>query len=142
MKANDPYARAEYKLNVCRFMVVRRANMELLTQWSSTLVKTEFLSLELNFCMGREFNDKIVLKPSMLQEQKEVNSTNPEIIQIDVKMLKSACRSAVVVSMMTLSLPRHRRLLAIMTYLVCPSTSGTVAPARLARVSTTAAISW
>lgn len=110
-----PFEKRGYKINTARFMAFQRASYDLTKDWSLLLFKAEFLGLELDMAKGRSFKEKVLAKQSLLKEAAELNSTSREVLALDAKLLRSACQNAVVISMMVLGVPRHRRLLCIVT---------------------------
>ena len=115
LKDQTPFTKKEYKVNTARFMAFQRANYKLLKEWSLLLFKTEFLALELDMAKGKDFREKVLVRQSLLREAAELNTTSNQVLQLDSKLLRSACQNNVVVTMMTLGIPRHRRLLALTT---------------------------
>lgn len=120
VKGLAPFEKRGYKINTARFMAFQRAAYDLLKDWSLLLFKVEFLGLELDMVKGRAFKEKVLVKQGLLQEAAELNSTSREVLALDAKLLRSACQNAVVISMMVLGVPRHRRLLSIVTLVAQP----------------------
>ena len=116
LQQEAPYRKRDYKLHMCRFMAFQQANYTLLEEWTITLFKVEFLSLDLDFVKGRALKDQVLMSQSLLKDMAEIHTTSNEVVTVDVKLLRSACQNAVVITMMLLCEAKHRRVLAIMIW--------------------------
>ena len=86
----------------------------------ATRLQSEYLCLEMDMYEGKAFQDKVLIKKDVLEEADGLHSTGSACIQIDTKILRSACRNNMVTQSMFLSFDKHRRIVAFKTGLTLP----------------------
>ena len=90
-----------------------------MSQWSLTLFKVSYCTLELDMLHGKGVAQKIFIDKEHIKEATH-DSTSTSHVQIDSKILKSTCQNLLVVAVALLSESNCRRLLAIMVLTCSP----------------------
>ena len=110
-----------YRAKLCQFMSWIRRVKEFLSVWHETLFLCETIALELDMLEGKEFKKQILVKAPILQEAAKVKSTDSSLLQIESRILKSACKNAVACTVALCERPEvHKRKLAIMVEIPWP----------------------
>lgn len=107
--------------NLTRFHSVVKDGSALLPRWSTYLFQLEYISLELDFLKGRKLMDRICAKTSGADQSAPVTTANTSVTT-DERTLRSCAQNSVVVSLLVLSDPNNRRILALVTHLCRPVT--------------------
>lgn len=104
------------RLKMCHYCGWTRAARRLLSQWSLRLFLLQWISVEEDFLRGKAFFEKVAIKKKHVAEVAEAKSTDVAISSAEVKVLRGAAVNNVVVGLMLLSDPHHRRVCASMVH--------------------------
>ena len=117
--SHAPFTKKAYRVKMCEFGAWVAAGEGFLSQWSLTLFKVSYCTLELDMLHGKGVAQKIFIDKEHIKEATH-DSTSTSHVQIDSKILKSTCQNLLVVAVALLSESNYRRLLAIMVLTCSP----------------------
>lgn len=92
-----------------------RRSTELLHTWAVTRFKCKFIALELDMLHGSAWKKDVMIRKDTLAAAAETSTTSTSCMQLDAKVLQSACKNVVVVAVAVLERPElYKRELGIM----------------------------
>ena len=120
LKETAAYEKPKYRAKKCQFMGWSRRLAEFLPTWSLTRFRCEYIGLELDMFDSKFFKKEIVVKPDVVAAAEAVTTTAIGCLPLEDKVLRSACKNAVVVCVCVLERDHYRRKLAIMCHVPAP----------------------
>jgi len=120
LKETAPYEKAKYRAKKCQFMGWSRRLAEFLPSWTLTRFRCEYIGLELDMFDHKMFKKDIVVKKDVLAAAEDVTTTAISAVPLEDKVLKSACKNAVVVAVCVLERDHYKRKLSIMCHIPSP----------------------
>ena len=118
--ARSPYSLLGAKVDTVRFLSWLAGNRLLLKAWPFLRWKLQVLCSELGFC-DRKNMDRLLLNTRHVEGEAARTSTDQRALPMDVKIERSACQNAAVISLLFLEEAANRRLLAVMTNSAAPA---------------------
>lgn len=109
------------KVNLYRFHDSRRKAGGLLTWWSATLCKHEFVAMEQGLLAGRNVAKLIVREePAAAQEGQKESSTNSARVCLSERAIRGCCNNSLVISCMMLGDRWHYYLVKVIVVVSLP----------------------